>query len=393
MIVFKNPGEIDPETIRSMGVSVKSESAIGFFGTGLKYALAILLRTGHDIKIHSGLQTYRFGIKRKAIRDKEFEFVTMNDEQLGYTTELGKTWLPWMAYRELYCNALDEQGQVEEHATEPIPRASETLVIVRGQVISQEHANREESFLIGRSPLFGVDGIEVYDGPSPYIYYRGVRVHNLSRVSKFTYNILPHTELVEDRTLKNSWAAESAVAKAISGCKITSFLRAAILTGENYFEHHVGLAYQIHSQEFKEIALQEYKLNPLAVNKSISDWVRTLPPCVVYGRTDAALTRVQQSMLDKAKAFVAHIGFDHSPYHIRVVETLGPSVAATALRDHAEIVIAKTVFEKGTKFVASTLLEEIIHLRESLDDETRAMQTYLFDKIISLGEELAGEPI
>ena len=39
MIVFENAGEIDPRLFALIGVNVKeSENAIGFFGTGLKYA-------------------------------------------------------------------------------------------------------------------------------------------------------------------------------------------------------------------------------------------------------------------------------------------------------------------------------------------------------------------
>ena len=47
MIVFENPGEIDIRSISTFGVSVKEgDNPIGFFGTGLKYAIVVLLRTG-----------------------------------------------------------------------------------------------------------------------------------------------------------------------------------------------------------------------------------------------------------------------------------------------------------------------------------------------------------
>ena len=54
-IIFENPGEIDPVAIITFGINVKeSDHPIGFFGTGLKYALAILLREGQPITIQSG---------------------------------------------------------------------------------------------------------------------------------------------------------------------------------------------------------------------------------------------------------------------------------------------------------------------------------------------------
>lgn len=54
-VIFRNKGIIDPRSITTFGVSSKdSESAIGYFGTGLKYAIAILLREGCKIDIYTG---------------------------------------------------------------------------------------------------------------------------------------------------------------------------------------------------------------------------------------------------------------------------------------------------------------------------------------------------
>ena len=48
---------------------------------------------------------------------------------------------------------------------------------------------------------------------------------------------------------------------------------------------------------------------------------------------------------------------------------------------------------KGTKFIASTLLEEFVHCRYRLLDESRDLQTWLFDRLITMGEEyVVGEP-
>jgi len=45
MITFENDGEIDLRAISQFGINVKTgDSPIGFFGTGLKYALAVLMR-------------------------------------------------------------------------------------------------------------------------------------------------------------------------------------------------------------------------------------------------------------------------------------------------------------------------------------------------------------
>src|SRR6185437_6468608 len=111
-VVFENRGEIDPIAIRTFGVSVKeSENPIGFFGTGLKYALAILLRTKHRITIQSGERVLHVGTREAVVRGERFDLITLDGEPLGFTTQVGKTWAVWMAYRELYCNARDEGGE------------------------------------------------------------------------------------------------------------------------------------------------------------------------------------------------------------------------------------------------------------------------------------------
>lgn len=43
--------------------------------------------------------------------------------------------------------------------------------------------------------------------------------------------------------------------------------------------------------------------------------------------------------------------------------------------------------------LASTLIEEYLHLRHGWHDLTRELQNFLFDKLVSLGEEIAGEPL
>jgi len=60
-IIFKNNGIIDLDFIRSFGVSVKeNDNPIGFFGTGLKYAIAILLREKQEVSVFLGKEEYKF---------------------------------------------------------------------------------------------------------------------------------------------------------------------------------------------------------------------------------------------------------------------------------------------------------------------------------------------
>lgn len=107
--------------------------------------------------------------------------------------------------------------------------------------------------------------------------------------------------------------------------------------------------------------------------------------------TPVSLTRVQEIQLDKAKKFSKGIGLFTEGFPIIVVETLGQGILGLAKK--GTIYLAVETFEMGTKMVAITLIEEWIHLKHGHRDMTRDMQNMLFNKIVSLGEELVGEPL
>ena len=109
VLVFENAGELDPRFLSTFGCSVKeSDNPIGWFGTGLKFAIAVLLRTGHSIRVLTGTRQLEITTRTDTLRGQSFAFVCVDGEPAGFTTELGKNWELWMAYRELYCNTKDE---------------------------------------------------------------------------------------------------------------------------------------------------------------------------------------------------------------------------------------------------------------------------------------------
>jgi hypothetical protein len=405
MIVFKNKGLLDLHAITTFGASVKeSKSPIGQFGTGLKYAIAVLLRHGQDIRIIIDGQVYAFGTKVQAIRDKDFSLVQMYEpagyhagrqpepKLCGFTTELGKHWELWMAYRELACNCMDESGSVSHESYAVDGEAGETVICVTGQAFNAVWQNREQYILEGAPHSVVPELLEVRHTPNSGVYYRNILVGQLPTKSLMTYNFLCNVELTEDRTAKYLFLLQDKVRRALLETTDADFIRKAICAPKHTWEAAIDFNTTAEpSQLFKKIVMEEYAKDVMKPSASAVSMVRTREKAA-FRHKPMQITQVQAKTLERASEFCRKIGFEVTQYPIHVVQNLGEGILAMAVE--REIWLSERVFQLGgTKAVASTLIEEFLHIDRGLRDESRDMQQFLFDKIVSMGEEALGEPL
>lgn len=412
MIIFENAGILDPRLITIMGVNVKeTDSAIGYFGTGLKYAIAVLLRTGHKITIKTGSQQFSFHTSRDSIRGKEFEFVNMNDgvrqTTLGFTTELGKNWDVWQAYRELWSNTRDESGHVydgEEYklatrfSDEIVARGEAhegpaTTIQVSGPDIDRVHLDRG-SFLLEGHPVdianYGSTVAELFPVQGTGVFFRGIKIYDLPKPTAYTYNFLSEVQLTEDRTAKYPWMFDGWIKSLICNSQNSTYIMESTLRGEETFEGN--LAFNLldgkPGQSFMDVMeAQEknIKLNPQARSLYFTTMTKRAGPVL------KDLSPVQKKMIEKASAFLLSMGYNIAKYPLKIVDSLGAGVMGIA--KNREIWLSEIPFSKGTKEVTATLLEEFLHLEYGFVDNSRTMQDWLLMKVISLGEELGGAPL
>ncbi len=403
IVIFENGGEIDVRSISTFGCSVKEgENPIGFFGTGLKYALAVLMRLGIKVVIQSGLNQYEVCVSAGNIRGRDFGFVGLRGENggvtgLGFTTELGKTWQLWMAYRELFCNAKDELGRAMTADSIPSPSTDKTRLIVVGKDFAKIHADSSE-FLLESIPTCKIGGIEIHPKPSETFFYRGIKVMSFQKPALYTYNQTESMDLTEDRTAKSPYEVCYKIARDVmayaSGDVLERILTAPESNIEFHFDYH-GWTGTTPSADFLNAVgkLQRdslMKINPTAVRV----WREKTGGFIDPRRVK--ITTVQSAMLQKAIGFCEDSGFKvRDEYPIIIVETLGGNgILALADLVGKQILLTEQVFQTGgTKGVARAIIEEYLHLKFGLDDCTRPMQNWLFDKVVSLAEELKGEPL
>lgn len=252
-VVFDTPGLIDMRSFTLMGVSVKPahDKPIGLFGTGLKYAAAVLVRMGADLAVYRGLdEKWTFRSVKDEFRGSEIEHVQMVRYRgkmlpekvihLPYTTTYGRNWLPWMVVRELEANTRDELGYSfvsdNDHGGSG---TGHTRIVVRHADFLEAYNKLDEIFLAGAS----VDGsgVEALAGESKFLYWRGMKVFELPKPSSQTYNFLDPMQLTEDRTLQSVYDANSRLGIWLQRHDDESMIRKTLTAGDKYWEHNVDL--------------------------------------------------------------------------------------------------------------------------------------------------------
>lgn len=261
-LCFETPGEIPIDAFTTFGINAKpnTKNPIGYFGTGLKMAIAVLMRYEIGITIYAGKRTYKFKSQPYYFRDKKFNGIYMETSglfgnrkttRLAFTTELAKTWEPWMAFRELEANTRDEDGITHSLNTEESSVMSflnsptfcspnRTMIVVGpSTVFADIYQNRDEIFLPeGKREIDHNEHIQILDQPSSYVYYRGMRVMTLQRPAILTYNLLSTQQLTEDRTIHEQWYIPYMIARhLIEDCNDPQVIKKLLEAGEQSFEY------------------------------------------------------------------------------------------------------------------------------------------------------------
>lgn len=383
-VSFQNDGLIDPRCISTIGVSVKEgENPIGFFGTGLKYAIAIVLRLGGSLTIWRGLEPLRFTKSEVMIRGQVQRVICMNGAELGFTDHLGKHWEPWQAFRELWCNTSDEGGVATHGAA--APREGATTIVVESDEFAQCLRDLDRYILPG-SPIAVGSKVEFFRDPSPAVFYRRVNVGKLyAKPCRFAINITEKITLTEDRSVKNQYEAMFAIAASVVRCDSPEFLEDWLTSSSDWAEHEIDLDWTglLPGPAFLEVVrrIARDTSRPLNVT-ALKVLAKHAPlPDII----EAPLLDWEREAIEKAVEFCRALTYTVDEYPIQIVESLGEGVLGMANLSTRKVLLARRAIQMGDLTLAATLIEEWAHLKHGHKDCSREMQNWLFEQVTRLG--------
>jgi len=368
MIIFQNKGLLDIAALTTMGVSVKRPGSFGYFGTGLKFSIATILREGGSISIQVGPKYYLFSTQTEEIRGQSFDVVVMNGERLGFTTQLGKNWKPWMVLRELACNALDEVdgrfSQVGPEETWSHNLENQTSVQVAWDALEDAYRHRAEIFC-DTSVLTTVQSkLEVRSGTSSQFYYRGVKVYALEKASRYTYNILADQMLTEDRTLQSTYSATKIIRNFWRTCEDKGLLSGALIDCEKFFEGQINYETQYGdeplSKAFVDVVMNARQRKEADINRSALEAVMALNR---QRQESTHTTRIQDHSgpVPRTLDFLVRLGINVDVDIVVLDELPGDLLS---LAEHGRIYLRASLVNKASpRKLASEILCRFLDLR------------------------------
>ena len=414
-IRIANVGEIDTTAMFLIGASTKRDdsSKIGFFGSGLKYALAVMLRNEIPFLIYSGNRKIDVESRPVEFRGKVFGQIFIDGKETSLTTEMGPDWEPWFAVREILCNAIDEGSHSIDIAEATKTKKGTTSIFIGATDKLQKVFNHWQYYFCEKrtdSILNGPDG-RLFTGQHGFlcVYRKGILCHHEHTKSLFHYD-MQWVEINESRIIKNQfdfkyhlvqWMARNADVATVA----TLY--------DNYRDTYEGKLDWDCSCSFNEAWLTVIGNRPLVPEEVSGYFSEDLESCLVLpgslvnalsktfgskvkvkGKSDRYTNRTiveknprQATMLSEVLDFLSRSEIKIA-YPIEVCifgtdSTLGQAA-------HGTIYVAAKVFDLGKRQLALTVLEEYSHLESLQADKTRGFQDFLLSRFLQSLEEKAG---
>jgi len=416
---ISNKGLLDIEALTLLGASSKrgDSTKIGMFGSGNKFALAYLLRNNYNIKIFSGKNEIKLSTVQKRFRDKDFNVILVNGKETSITTDFGKDWNLAQAIREIYCNSIDEGEHTLEFVKDVILEDNKTSFYIKSQPeITNYISNFDNYFAENKKVLFECPYGKILEkgGDKLNLYRKGIRCMETDKQSIYDYD-LTEVEIDENRLVKYTWQIASKIWNLIYQCTNKEVIM-NILTNcsNNQFIECIPSDFQsvnnsLMSKEYKE-CLKNVTIAPRAMAGLLSieeQASSVILPDTIYNHAlsildnnniaskfkiykdgfyvEIPMTPLYQSSLEKAIDFFVECNYKEVlDYDIIIARFEKKDILGLADIQNQKILLSEICMESGLQTIIETLIEEYIHLKYEVKDETRGFQDATIKELVKL---------
>lgn len=396
-----------------MGVSSKrgDASKIGFFGSGNKYAISLMLREKIPFRLFSGKTEIKVTTEDVMFRGSLYKQILIDGEKTSLTTSMGPDWEPWFAIRELYCNAVDE-GDAELSVTQTVKgEAGKTRIFVSLTTQLEDFfKNRERYILLGgekrearEKTYYGLVEAIPTGGQEFVCYRKGIRIYPKNATSSLYWYNFDDIEINESRTYKYEHQIMERMASFFAvterGDIIENYLRNwkgsyeenakweytqdplsemwhSLLVGRRVYPENLA----IHSGDFE--GKHNSFIVPVSLANRIAEQFDDVDVVGAKGKkqwVELEMTPAERDMFATAKQHLADIGY---MIHSKLVLAQTTTNDVVAWYDKMTDTIYHTRRQlNGFSELKTTLLEEHFHALGHVDGQ-REFVTFILDELI-----------
>ena len=413
--VIENGKEIDPRAFTLMGASTKREdsSKIGFFGSGNKYAVALLMRENTHFKIFSGEKEIKFRKKAVNFEGQRYEVIVINGKETSLTTEMGPNWKGWFAIREFYSNALDE-GEASFNVSDKFePKAGTTKIYIeKTEALSDFFSNIEKYILTtdrNRIASVGtaygkVSLIKKMDKKNLIFYRKGIRIEERHEDCLYWYDF-DKIEINESRTTKHSHEPSERIASFFANTEDEQIIRNFIHSYQNKYEENLYWQYvgerlssswekvlrgkRVYPRSIATISGDfEGKANSIILPDALAKKIaKEIPSITVVGFSDKAKYEVLNKTLEEKELInscLTKMEIFGYPYSERVVvaKFYEDDVMGQWDSKNKAIVLARKYFPNSVGELLLLMLEEYFHFKGQVDGR-RSFVKFLIQEVVN----------
>lgn len=414
---IQSQGEIEIEAFTLIGASSKRNdtSKIGYFGSGLKYSIASMLRNEIGFKIFQGEKEIIFDVVEKTFRNEKYKAISVNGQETSMTTTMGGSdWdIPFAPFREIFSNALDEDDSVILEQTNDVFGSSgkTTILIENTPAISDFYKNFHEYFCAHNpNVLHSNKYLSIYPAAKSgnvKLFRKGILCFENETKSIFSYNS-PEFEINESRVLSNNYAAKAYIARGLKLCDNTHVIKTLIdsLKGGNagYYEHTFQFDwYERFSDEWHNVCenLKFVPAEAVMFCKESQLYGRIVLPknllIPLYrqfndldilglsekgeGANYVAENEPNEILTNKvidAIAILRRTRYKNRLNDINIVYAHFIDKNVLGLAENGKIILSTKLDSEDVPYIAKIIIEENEHNITGFSDETREFQNHIF---------------
>lgn len=419
---IKNDGMIEVEAFTLVGASTKrgDSSTIGQFGTGNKYALAYLIKNGYDIRIFSGNNEFKLSTVEAKLGFDTYDRIVINGEPTSITTTMGKDWKFWMAIREFYSNALDKDNAEIEIVNVIEPADNETHIYIgTNDEVFNFISNFKNYFADNEDVLFENENGRILKrhNDKSCFYRKGIRCYEpRSKETLYNYDLY-NLEINEDRLARYTFEVEEEMWKLLFECDNKEIVSNVLhhCSDSRFMESNEAYVYGEVSDTYAEV-IKEMKIAPkgMAGLLSIEEQAKTMiVPTSLFKKLrsktseknvhknfsitnsgmmyrvidEKDVSDLKKAVLAKAISFLEECQLPNE-YNIVVANFEEKCILGTINKEKSTIVLSNNALDLGVHDTVNTIIEEYIHLKWNVKDETRAFQTASINMLINYAKKM-----